>query len=309
MTYLLFESMSSLHTIELLIDNLNKEIAYFQKVINDAPKGNLVCRTTPSGNYRYAVRDFFEEEISESSISIEGISEEENSEDMISEDITSESDAPKKEKTERPIPKENIELAKELALREYAKRRVADAKTQVNGLKAQMRMRTGSRAADEYLINHPGAAVLIEPMIRKRCGQLEEWKNAPYRRSRDFPEDLIYPTIVPGLIVRSKAEADILSRFEYFGVPYHYEEELRNGFEVIYPDFTCRNIRTGETFYWEHQGKWDDEGYVTRRVNKRNEVYCRMGIYPGVNLIVSTETEHHPLDLQWVDQLISYYLL
>ena len=306
--------MSSLHAIELLIDNLNKEIAYFQKLIDDAPKGNLVCRTTPSGKYRYAIRDFFEEDISENSISIDDIPEEENSEglisdDTVSEDTSSKKESPKKEKTERPIPKENIELAKALALREYAKRRVADAKTQVNGLKAQLRMYSRPRQADEYLINHPGAAVLIEPMIRKRSGQLEEWKNAAYPRSRDFPEDLIYPTVVPGLIVRSKAEADILSRFEYYGVPYHYEEELRNGYEVICPDFTCRNIRTGETFYWEHQGKWDDEGYVVRRVNKRNEVYCRMGIYPSVNLIVSTETEKHPLDIQWVDQLIQYYLL
>ena len=266
--------MSSLHTIELSIDNLNKEIAYFQELINNAPKGHLVCRKATLGNFRYSVK---------------GILEDRNKEQY--------------------LPKVNINYARGLALREYARRRVADAKTQVNGLKAQIRMRTGSRAADEYLINHPGAAVLIEPMIRKRCGQLEEWKNAPYQRSRDFPEDLIYPTIVPDLLVRSKAEADILSRFEYFGVPYHYEEELRKGYEVIYPDFTCRNIQTGETFYWEHQGKWDDEGYVSRRVNKRNEVYCRMGIYPGVNLIISTETEHHPLDIQWVDQLIKYFLL
>ena len=298
----LFKSMSSINTIQTIINNLNEEIAYFEELINNAPKGNLVCRETSSGRYRYAVDVVPEKEIPEENAHNEDIH------DDVSKEVISEDDISELEKTELYIPKSNIELARDLALRNYAVRRISDAKRERSALKAQLRMYVNTRKADEYLINHPGAAVLIEPMIRKRCGQLEEWKNAPYRRSRDFPEDLIYPTIVPGLIVRSKAEADILSRFEYFGVPYHYEEELRNGFEVIYPDFTCRNIRTGETFYWEHQGKWDDEGYVTRRVNKRNEVYCRMGIYPGVNLIVSTETEHHPLDLQWVDQLISYYL-
>lgn len=179
---------------------------------------------------------------------------------------------------------------------------------EISSLKAQLRMSVSPKKADEYLIKHPGAAVLVEPMLRKRSRQLEEWKIAPYPRSQEFPEDLIYPTIIPGLMVRSKAEADILSRFEHFLVPYHYEDELREGYTVIHPDFTCRNVQTGELFYWEHQGKWDDIGYV-QRVNKRNILYSQMGIYPGVNLIITTETENHPLDLQWVDQLIAYYLL
>ena len=265
--------MSNLQTIQLSIDNLNKEIAYLKELIHNAPKGELVCRKMPSGHYRYSVK---------------GIDKEDDKETY--------------------IPKTQLDLARKLALRDYAKRRLPDAKKEVNGLKAQMRMHSGSRAADNYLIKHPGAAVLVEPMIRKRSGQLEEWKNAPYPRSQEFPDHLIYPTIVPGLMVRSKAEADIISRLEHFGVPYHYEEELKSDYVVIHPDFTCRNVRTSETFYWEHQGKWDDEDYV-RRVNRRNEIYCRMGIYPGVNLIISTETEHHPLDIQWVDQLIKYYLL
>ena len=47
--------MSSLNTIQTIINNLNEEIAYFEELINNAPKGNLVCRETSSGRYRYAV--------------------------------------------------------------------------------------------------------------------------------------------------------------------------------------------------------------------------------------------------------------
>ena len=146
----------------------------------------------------------------------------------------------------------------------------------------------------------------------------EAWKNIPYKRSQTNPEWLKYPTIIKGLQVRSKAEADIIGRFEHFGAAYHYEEYFdipehllnlyrRNSFD-IHPDFKCKNMRTGKVYWWEHQGQWDNPKYVAD-LPAREELLFKAGLVPWKNLIITTETQELPLDLQWVDEIIRFYLL
>ena len=256
------------------ISDLNQEIKYLEDLILRAPEGSLIARKSANGTFRYAQK------------------------------------IPKKNKKKKEVylSSSNLDVAKNLALKDYAKHRIQDAKQEKYFLELELSYISKKRKAEHFLEVHPGAAQLVLPFIRKRSEQLILWKDMPYVRSQEYPEDLKFPTIVPDFMVRSKAEADILSRFEHFGVPYHYEEELKEGNTIIFPDFTCRNMQTGKFIYWEHQGKWDDPGYI-QRVNKRNLIYSRLGISPGDNLIVTAETGSHPLDLQWVDQLIEYYLL
>lgn len=266
--------MNNLNNLSERISALESEIRYLENLIAAAPEGRLIARSLKSGGYRYSVKR-------------------PDADNKVREDY---------------LAAEELATAKALALRDYAKQRILDAKQEKHYLQLEFNYLTKEKNAESFLKAHPGAAELVNPLIRKRSEQLEAWKNAPYERSTEFPEHLIYPTIIPGFMVRSKAEADILGRFEFFGAAYHYEEELRCGNDIIHPDFTCKNLSTGKTIYWEHQGGWDDPGYV-RRLNRRNEIYCKLGISPGDNLIITAETGSHPLDIQWVDQLIQYYLL
>ncbi|MBO7392365.1 MAG: hypothetical protein J6U77_07685, partial [Verrucomicrobia bacterium] len=73
-------------------------------------------------------------------------------------------------------------------------------------------------------------------------------------------------------------------------------------------DFKCKNMRTGKVFWWEHQGKWDDPGYVSG-LPAREELLYKAGLVPWKNLIITTETQDLPLDLQWVDEIIRFFLL
>ena len=138
--------------------------------------------------------------------------------------------------------------------------------------------------------------------------ELLDWKNAEYNKSMKYPEKLIYTTVVPTLKVRSKSEADIVSRMEYYGVPYHYEELVLINNAYYAMDFTCRNIRTKQTWYWDHRGMMDNPDYIRKVISCEN-AYLSEGIIQGINLIVTTETKDNPLDLQWVDELIQFYLL
>ena len=201
-----------------------------------------------------------------------------------------------------------------------------DARGEKSALDHLVRFYDQERRVTEYLSLHPGVAAVLQNDPNFQTSVLEndlqkkadQWKNAPYNRSTYNPNELKYPTIVPGLLVRSKAEADIISRFEYFGAAYHYEEEWeipehlitlygRNNF-AFHPDFKVKNMRTGNVFWWEHQGGWDNPKYVANMARRETDLF-RMGLIPWKNLIITTETLAQPLDLLWVDEIIQFYLL
>ena len=136
----------------------------------------------------------------------------------------------------------------------------------------------------------------------------KEWSMQPYRRNEKYPEGLKYSTIIPDLKVRSKAEADLVSRYCHFNIPFRYEEvNIING-EALAIDFTLLNIVSGRKLYWDHRGLSDDPGYL-KKVHHCEKLYLEAGIIPWVNMIVTTETKDAPLDLQWVDTLIEFFLL
>lgn len=255
--------MKNTNTILKQISNLKKEIQYLEKLIAAAPEGRLVARKLPSGKYRYSLKEPSGEN-----------------------DICQ----------EKYLNADEMNIATALSLKEYASHRISDAKQEMRLLQMDLNLLTGESNVDRFFDFHPGKAQLVKPFIRSIPEQLSAWKSSHYAKNQNHPEGLIYSTIIPELMVRSKAEADIIGRFEHFGVPYHYEEELRCGHTVIHPDFTCRNLSTGKIIYWEHQGRWDDIEYV-HKLSERNALYCQMGIYPCDNLIITAETAGRPLDI------------
>lgn len=212
------------------------------------------------------------------------------------------------EKMETYIPRDNVQLAEQLAVKEYAVQRLKDLKKEKQIIDDYLKYAENEKHAEKYLKSHPGAAQLIIPKLRKKDAFVQNWIMTDYVRSQDHPENLIFPTVIKDLQVRSKSESTIVDHLVQFGVPMRYEEEvIANGIR-LHPDFTCLNPRTHEVFYWEHQGRWDDKNYVSHLKN-REDLLRRAGIIPWINLLITTETLDKPLNPNWVDVLIKEFLL
>ena len=98
-------------------------------------------------------------------------------------------------------------------------------------------------------------------------------------QQRFLEEGLIHRT-ERGDLVRSKSELVIADKLHARGIDYAYEQPLvlPNG-RTRYPDFTIADHARGVTFYWEHLGMLDDQGYRDRWEGKRAE-YLKCGIGP-----------------------------
>ena len=71
----------------------------------------------------------------------------------------------------------------------------------------------------------------------------------------------------------------------------------------MYPDFTIKNPKNNSYTYWEHLGLMDKKEYKDHAMEKIS-TYCDHNIIPDVNLILTYETQKHPLDSSWVQQLV-----
>ncbi len=204
--------------------------------------------------------------------------------------------------------KPNAEETMLLAKGEYGKHRLKDAYKELAIVNEYLEMLNCEPNAEKFLRTHEGIRFLIEPKLIIEEEELKKWQEMDYKRSEYKPEKLIYPTVIPSLQVRSKSEADIISRLVHFNVPFHYEEEIQtpNGKRV--PDFKCKAISTHKIWYWEHFGGMNSFKYAEKNIDKLKDLYSA-GIVQWKNLIITTETVDNPLDINWVDEIIKYYLL
>lgn len=110
-------------------------------------------------------------------------------------------------------------------------------------------------------------------------------------------------------LVRSKSEKIIADKLYSRGIPYLYESKLylRKG-KVMCPDFTLLNVRTRETFYYEHFGMMDNPEYCKSALTKL-EGYAENGIYLGEKLLVTFESSMKALQMKEVDSIIERFLL
>lgn len=140
---------------------------------------------------------------------------------------------------------------------------------------------------------------------KKISDELKAWMEEEYPTNQHFKESLNVKA-VGGLMVRSKSEAFIANELSARGIPFRYECLLDIEGATYYPDFTIIHPVTNETFYWEHLGLMDDVEYRDRAKNKLVN-YTKAGIIPGVNLIITYETDYNPLDFEVVKKLIDAY--
>ena len=109
--------------------------------------------------------------------------------------------------------------------------------------------------------------------------------------------------------VRSKSEILIADALLRNKVPYLCEFPVYdNGVIFAAPDFKCLNVRLRKIFYWEHLGKLGDQDYVNRNTNKF-EKYTLSKDFDESSLILTFETENHPLNTKVIEEKIRRYLL
>lgn len=266
--------MSEKNYIKQQCQKLDREINSLQRFIDKCPEGRLISRKGKNGACYYYVK------------------------------TTDESG----KLQETYINKDQLDLALVLAKKEYALASLKDKKNEKWFIQQQFAHKTKPDHVTLLLEKHPGIAQLVLPTLKSYDDYVQAWKDADYKRSNFMPEHLKFTTIVPGLLVRSKSESSIVTLLEKHDVPYHFEEEYDINGVVLHPDFTCMNPRTHEIFYWEHYGKVDDPKYMKDQ-HRREELYQQAGIYPWINLLITTETDDTPLNLQWAETIIKNFLL
>lgn len=161
---------------------------------------------------------------------------------------------------------------------------------------------------DAYDALRPERRALVVPDFLSDEEVRERWADIQYESmgfSPNYPE---YYTS-DGVRVRSVAERRIGTTLSERGILYLYEFPLKliDG-GIVYPDFTCFNLRTRKLYLWEHLGRLDEGRYVENNLRKL-ERYRASGYHLGVNLLVSHETDGHPLTQQEIDLLVENNLV
>lgn len=166
------------------------------------------------------------------------------------------------------LPKKERVLAEKLAAKKYLLLKLEELTIQKEAIESYLSHDLSKLGqADRLLIQHLGFQNLLKSHFQPISQELSEWMNSPYEKNKTYPEYLIHKTNA-GIHVRSKAEAMIVQILYSNQIPFRYECALYLGNTVFYPDFTIRHPITGETYYWEHFGKMDDESYVRKTYSK-----------------------------------------
>ena len=132
---------------------------------------------------------------------------------------------------------------------------------------------------------------------------IKQWQSVTYEGNKNYK---INSEIITekGEHVRSKSEKIIADKLYMLGIPYRYEYPLvlNNGI-TVYPDFTILKMDTREEVYLEHFGMMDDLRYVEKAMYKL-DMYARNGIYIGVSLWITFETQSSPLNTRSLAEML-----
>lgn len=212
----------------------------------------------------------------------------------------------RKEDKQICIPKTNLEFAQKLAYRKYLMLQREDLLREQTALNYYLRHHTSFPGQAEKLLSKNSEYMkLLQPYFQPVSQELDEWMNAHYEKSEKYPEQLTHKTST-GNLVRSKSEAIIALFLHTNRIPFRYECALHLDEKVFYPDFTIRDPKTGEYFYWEHFGLMDDPVYY-RNAYSKMQTYTSYGIIPSKQLITTYETKEYPLSTEVVEKIVKYY--
>ncbi len=204
---------------------------------------------------------------------------------------------------ERYIKKNETELARRIAQKDYDIRLIKNAQERVKAIRTFLEKYENTSLKHMYQRIHPYRRELISPIILSDEEYIKRWQAVEYK-GKQFAED--DPEIITerGERVRSKSEKIIADKLYALGIPYRYEYPLMlEGNIKLYPDFTILRMSTREEVYLEHFGMMDDSSYADKVMLKLN-TYEKNGIYLGVNLFITHETGRNPLNTKVLDKLM-----
>ena len=177
------------------------------------------------------------------------------------------------------------------------------------------------RAIDRFLKDYdPDAAMqvyenlteprkaLVTPEFLSDEEFIRQFLSQPYTRLGFKSTDPEFYTD-NGERVRSKSEILIANAMFRNKVPYLCEFPVyNNGILIAAPDFKCLNVRLRKVYYWEHLGKLGEPDYANRNVNKF-EKYALAEDFDESRLILTFETDNHPLNTKVIEEKIHKFLL
>lgn len=223
----------------------------------------------------------------------------------------------KEDKAGKYIRKSNRNLANRLAQKDYAAKIIEHAIKERNDIVNYLNTYHLEDLSSIYYTLSKSRQELINPYIVDDETYITEWKKEKLRIKEELigrmPYELIEDenSIITELEeqVRSKSEKILADKLYMMGIPYVYEcPILLDGYGMVTPDLRVLNVRTRKEFIWEHLGMMDSDEYCEKAI-KKIETYQKNNIYPGIDLILTYETQKHPLNTKIVEDLIKQFLL
>ena len=206
------------------------------------------------------------------------------------------------------LSKSEINRARALAQKDYYERVLKILKRKLRGLKMLDGQSTNDALLSLYDKLHPVRKELVNPVILPDEEFVRKWKEEA-SSTLGFEEDDESSFYTDNNErVRSKSEIMIANKFLQRGIPYLYEPSLELGGRMVHPDFKVLNLKTRQSFYFEHFGRMDDPEYSTRAVLKINS-YIMNGYLPGQGLLFTMESRAKPMDMRVLDAMIDEYLM
>ena len=210
-------------------------------------------------------------------------------------------------KTGRYLKEKETELAAALAQKAYDKKALAKARKELAPLEKLIKQYEQGTFENEAFKLSETRKSLITPLNLSDEEFIRQWLDDNYE-GLGFEEGEKEYYSDRGLRVRSKSEAGIANKYDAFGIPSKFEKPLKlKGAGIVYPDFTVLNVRKGKVFIHEHLGMMDNPEYAAQNIKKLIK-YQKAGYYPGINLILTFETEKQPFDIRRMDDIIKQYL-
>lgn len=204
------------------------------------------------------------------------------------------------------LPASEKEFIKKFLQREYDRKAAKILLKMKNATERSLFHNVGElRNAYEKLCK--GRKNLVSPIEPTDDIFIGKWLEENPGAQNTFPEQGKYETEA-GEYVRSKSEKIIADTFKKMNIPYIYEPKIildRN--KTVFPDFACLNVRKRKTIFWEHLGLTDLPDYAVKNFAKL-DIYEKNGYFIGDDIIISTETQEHPLDISTIKRKIERYL-
>ncbi len=212
----------------------------------------------------------------------------------------------------RYIPAKNLRLAKALAQKDYDLQLIEALKKESRLLQAALNSYKKTRLAEGlFSLLHKNRQPLVTPVFLPDSDFAKLWQSITYEK-KPFAQEAPVLLTARNERVRSKSEIIIADTLNRLNIPYRYEFPINlkteNGnYRLFHPDFICLNLRTRTEFLWEHFGMMDDPEYSAAATRKLR-LYESNSIYPGKNLILSTETSELPINTRQIEKLAMQYL-